>query len=452
MNRTVFLLHRYLGIALGLVVSVWCLSGFVMMYVQYPELTPEQQATSLAPLDLTECCRLPADLSAIAHEPLESLRIEPMAGRPLLRLVLESGERYQVDLAHGKFIDGIGESGAAAVAASYAGVAGIDGFEFQGQLPRDQWTVYGAYDVHRPLFKFSGNDDAGTEWYVSSRTGEVVQWTTASQRFWNWLGAVPHWLYPTLLRQHTLLWSQLVIWLTIFGTFLTVLGVYVGVRQFKARRSGRYSPYRGAALWHHYAGLVMGVFTLIWLVSGFFSMQPWGTLESRSFEAERDRYQGVALTLADALPEIRALAGQAVPEGTVRLEMPVVAGERMLIAWDGQGRRSRLGHELRPVMPAIRQTVDRAAAMIRPGIDVLREGWIAEHDAYYYSHHDDKALPVYRIVYADRERYYLDPVTGAIVHAVDTNGRWYRWFHYALHRGDFTEFVRSRPIWDLMML
>ena len=104
----------------------------------------------------------------------------------------------------------------------------------------------------------------------------VVQATTRGERFWNWLGAVPHWLYPTLLRQHTQVWSQIVIWLTIFGTFLTSLGLYIGIKQYKSRRSGRYSPYRGAALWHHYGGLVFGVMTLIWLVSGFFSMNPWG--------------------------------------------------------------------------------------------------------------------------------------------------------------------------------
>ena len=32
----------------------------------------------------------------------------------------------------------------------------------------------GAYDPHRPLFKFTGEDAARTQWYVSSTTGEIA--------------------------------------------------------------------------------------------------------------------------------------------------------------------------------------------------------------------------------------------------------------------------------------
>ena len=38
MFRLLLLVHRYLGIAFGVIVALWCLSGFVMMYVQYPDL------------------------------------------------------------------------------------------------------------------------------------------------------------------------------------------------------------------------------------------------------------------------------------------------------------------------------------------------------------------------------------------------------------------------------
>ena len=32
MFRLLLLVHRYLGIAIGVIVALWCLSGFVMMY------------------------------------------------------------------------------------------------------------------------------------------------------------------------------------------------------------------------------------------------------------------------------------------------------------------------------------------------------------------------------------------------------------------------------------
>src|SRR5271155_4934332 len=36
--RALFLLHRYLGIAVGALMVTWCVSGVVMMYVSYPAL------------------------------------------------------------------------------------------------------------------------------------------------------------------------------------------------------------------------------------------------------------------------------------------------------------------------------------------------------------------------------------------------------------------------------
>jgi hypothetical protein len=449
MIRLLFLLHRYLGILLGLVVSIWCVSGIVMMYVEYPELDEIDEVASLAELDFSACCRM--DPIARQTGPLRQLRIEMLAGRPVLRLSDGASARHW-DLVSGEPRGAVDDSEAREISLHYAEQVGVDRFRFDGAILRDQWTVYGAYDPHRPLFKFTGYDDAKTQWYVSSATGEIVQSTTVRQRFWNWLGAVPHWLYPTILREHTLVWSQVVIWLTIFGTFLTVFGIYIGLRQYKSRRSGRYSPYRGVSLVHHYVGLVFGVFTLTWLVSGFFSMNPWGVLESRSFAPEDARSRGGEL-LADAAlwNRLEGLTDRAIGPGIVRLDLRVAGGEPFFVAWSQQGRRERLDPvSLRPD-PVTEEIFARAVVALRPGVEVAEAGWIDSDDAYYYSHHETPELPVYRIIYDDGERFYLDRVTAELVYAVDVNRRWYRWLHYALHRGDFP-LLRIRPIWDLWML
>ncbi len=452
MTRYVFLLHRYLGIAAGLVISVWCLSGIVMMYVQFPELTPSEEKAALESLDLGACCELP-EADASQSPTIESLRVEMMAGVPVLRLVYSDGERRTIDLSSGETLQRISATQADAVAAAFASVTGIEDYRNAGSLARDQWTVYGAFDPHRPLYRFEGADSARTTWYVSSATGQVVQATTRWERFWNWLGAVPHWLYPTLLRQHTALWSQIVIWLTIVGTFLTVLGIYVGLRQLRTRRSGRYSPYRGAAFWHHCAGLIFGAFMLTFLVSGFFSMNPWGALETRSFAREVRRQRGTEIRLdADLRSEIEHLKELSLPPDTVRIDAHVVDGERFFVASERAGESSRPQAQPGEIGAFERRALIEAPQRLRPGVDVLEAGWIEKHDAYYYSHHDELPLPVYRIIYSDAERFYLDGLTGQILRAVDANGRWYRWLHYALHRGDFSAALRSRPWWDSFML
>ena len=107
--------------------------------------------------------------------------------------------------------------------------------------------------------------------------GQIVLWTTASQRFWNWLGTIPHFLYFTKLRSDVVLWSQIVIWAATLGTFLALFGLYLGIAQLGS--AARLSPYRGLLSWHHIVGLLFGLVTLTWVVSGLVSMNPWGFLE-----------------------------------------------------------------------------------------------------------------------------------------------------------------------------
>ena len=62
MFRLLILIHRYLGIAFGIIVALWCLSGFVMMYVQYPSLTESEYLAGLPELATGNCCIANADV------------------------------------------------------------------------------------------------------------------------------------------------------------------------------------------------------------------------------------------------------------------------------------------------------------------------------------------------------------------------------------------------------
>ncbi len=57
MLRLVLLIHRYLAVAVGLVMAMWCLSGFVMMYQPFPSFTAAERLAGLAPLRLEKCCQ-----------------------------------------------------------------------------------------------------------------------------------------------------------------------------------------------------------------------------------------------------------------------------------------------------------------------------------------------------------------------------------------------------------
>src|SRR5262249_38492996 len=136
---------------------------------------------------------------------------------------------------------------------------------------------------------------------------QVVHWTTATERFWSWIGAIPHLLSFAELRSRVVLWTEIVIWTSVLGTFLTVLGLYLGITQFKART--KFSPHGGGVYWHHLVGLVFGVATLTFVFSGRISMSPWGCLEDERPCCEQAWLEGRLLKwgeLRASLDAIRA--------------------------------------------------------------------------------------------------------------------------------------------------
>jgi uncharacterized iron-regulated membrane protein len=434
--RVLILIHRYLGIFISIVVLLWCLSGVVMMYVQYPEYTRPEQLAHLELLDLDSCCDLPGDWPEDFS--FTYAEIESFLGNPVLRLA-SGREIWSIDLSSGKLIGQIDALVARSVAERLARGQAV----YKGQKQRDQWTVAGDYDVHRPLHHFALQDDADTEWYVSGTTGQLVLRTTARERFWNRLGAVVHWLYPTQLRRHVLAWSQTVIWLSIAGTFLTLAGLYVGVARYC---KGRGSLYRGWLLWHHYAGLVFGLFTLTWMVSGLLSMTPFGALSGREFSVEHENLRGGEQNYGHVVSSLANLDRNLVAPDTVRLTSSMFAGEFAWIAWSKGAVATRVGAAL-PV-----DRLKTQATRVRPQIHIRSLGLIDQPDAYYYSHHDIRTFPVLRIVYEDGERFYLDTISGELLGAMDSSRRWARWLFHGLHRGDFAAWARRRPLWDLIML
>src|SRR5258707_4401720 len=223
MPRPILLLHRYLGIAVGALMVMWCLSGVVMMYQSYPALGEGARLAHLEPIAWKGCCKIPDTLPAGAQP--GSIGIEMLGGRPVLFL---GGNSRPIDLVTGALIESISLGQAAGVAKRFA-TTNSPQPRLLGLIDRDQWTVSGDFNSERPLFRFGLGDAADTELYVSSSSGRAVQLITARERFWNWLGAVPHWLYFTELRRHAGGWSQVVIYASLLGCFLTGIGIYLGV-------------------------------------------------------------------------------------------------------------------------------------------------------------------------------------------------------------------------------
>jgi hypothetical protein len=140
------------------------------------------------------------------------------------------------------------------------------------RIDYDQWTVSGEFDHDRPLERIALVDDAGTEVYLSSATGTVVLTTTRSARAANYLGSIPHWIYPAPLRHHATIWRALMWWLSLLGTIGAGVGVVIGIVKLAVAIRDRAWPYRGLQAWHHALGLIFAPFILMWIFSGFLSL------------------------------------------------------------------------------------------------------------------------------------------------------------------------------------
>ena len=444
--RALFWTHRWSGVVLALLMAVWSLSGIVMMYVAYPELTREERFAGLEPLDLSACCK--AELPDIPG--LTSGSVEMLEGVPVLRWQGDEGGGT-IRLTDGQSME-IGAKDAAMIAAAHlARATGKAAPEpAVTRIRYDQWTVQDASSRTFALYKASFADAAGSVLYVSGKDGRVVQGTTRSERFWNWLGSIPHWLYFSELRKDGWWWQQVVVYTSLFGTFLTVTGLYIGIRQYG--RGRRRIPYRGWAYWHHVTGLVFGLFTLTWVVSGLFSMQPWGWMESPGADAEQAALAGRSTDQADALALVRALRS-GLPVGTASADISVQGKTAFAVLSDAYGKEARYAlPALTPSTPSEPELRARSEAAM-PGVAIQSAELIRQPDDYYYSHHTKVSFPVWRAIYrdADATRLYFDPATGELMGKIDKPAREFRWWHQALHRLDFGPF-NTRPLWDIVML
>jgi hypothetical protein len=242
-----------------------------------------------------------------------------------------------------------------------------------------------------------------------------------------------------------------VIWLSLAGVFLTIIGLYIGIAHWLAMKGKRWSPYKGVSLWHHLSGLFFGVLTLTWVASGLISMSPWGLFSGSGFKAERDRVRDVWIDGGQIAATLQALTGSPLNNVT-RIESAPLHGKLYLLAYRGS-TVERVDAKTLAAAALQAEDVQRVAKTLAEStgteITLLTEG-----DDYYYSGHDPRSFPVYRVSVddADRTRYYLDPNSADIVGKIGSDERWYRWLFEGLHRWDFSATLRTRPWWDLLVV
>ena len=477
LRRVLILSHRYLGIAVCLLAVMWFATGFVMMYAGgMPRLTPESRLERLPALDLSRVTLTPvqaAERIGALDGPGRTSLVSVM-GRPAYRV---GGGTVFADT--GEVLDEISSADARTVAASFLGVRESQ-VEHVARITRsDQWTLDQSRQL--PLHKFRVADDSATEVYVDPDRAEVVQLTTRKSRTLAWIGTIPHWLYFSALRNHQVLWYRIVVWTSAIVCVVAILGLALGITQFRRRKPFSFSaaiPYSGWTRWHYITGAVFGVFTVTWAFSGMLSMEPFAWTNARGVEVRRDVFTGGELDLAPFNrldPEAwRGLIGERSLKELEFVRMqdehfyvarsvdtpPNLARERLHQPYYITGRAesgrmlvaaSTFEPRREPFSPE--SLVERLRAEL-PDTPIAGYEVLTEYDSYYYSRYRLTPLPVLRVRFEDPAEtwMYIDPAMSAVLSEVPRLARLERWLYNGLHSLDFAFWYNRRPLWDAGMI
>lgn len=480
LRKLLVLSHRYIGIPLSFMFVLWFASAFIMIYAGgMPRITPEMRIEAGLPLDFSRVALSPAEAAERAGFLSGGAGLRTLLGRPVYVFDEPGWGRSLVFADNGERLGGLDELRAREVAADFLGIPAKD-FVFEGLLPEvDQWTLTDSAAL--PFYKFSAADAAGTQVYVSRDNAEVVVYTTRRSRLLAWLGTIPHWLYFKSLRLDQPLWYDIVVWSAGIGTLLAVLGLCLGVTQFRKVRPFRLSraiPYQGLMRWHYILGAVFGLFTLTWVFSGLLSMEPFAWTNAPSLDIDRGVYQEGELDPAafDLPPDSR---WNGLVDGSIKeVEFAWIHGAPYYLAhYSGvEGldsvKRERLHQPYNIIGQAeadsllieagdfrVREgfdpevLVDKLAAAA-PGANVAGYELLASYDDYYYSRNGQLPLPVLRVKFDDpvESWFYVDPRRSEVLTAVNRWGRLERWLYNGLHSLDFAFWYHSRPLWDIGVL
>ena len=469
-NRWLTWFHRWAGVVLGLLFAAWFASGAVLHFVGFPSLPAADRFARSEIIDLRRLNVAPSAALARAEvvtgtSPVDGVRLISVAGTPTYIVsvagtpayVMTSGEK-EIAIAgdRGQVIRRFSAATAGIVAARF-GHASVS--KVTGPLDYDQWIVHQQFDPYRPFFRVRLGDPERTDLYVSAVTGEVVQRTTAHERFWNWCGAVLHWIYFTPVRKDWSLWNQGVWWISLVAVLTSIAGTWIGLHRYlKNRAHGRtgLSPYRGWMRWHHVIGLFASIVVVVWMFSGWLSM-------------DHGRFFSLPVASATESARMRGISFAAITEATP-LDVPGSAGPASVIEFHAIGGRPLL--TIRGALQGDSRILwldsrEASAAPIPETLllSALKAAWPSDAVTLVGSSSTDELYRQAESVPEDalaaitgsggRIRVYVGRFSGRLLAVMNPSRRAYAWVYFCLHTLNFPGLVQhpaARTIVEVPLL
>lgn len=456
-------LHKILGLLLSGLFLMWFLSGFVMIYHSFPRVSPQNRIEKQNAIsgNLPAAENIESLLSDTTR--LQSLSLEMYFDRPALHF---RGRGVPANIYADSFLPLEEHKNSSTIRRTAGQWCDAPILNVDTLQKLDQWIPFGQLKKEFPIYKFTFADAAKHQLYISSQSGRVLQYTDKNQRFWAWLGAIPHWVYFTTLRQEQSLWSNFVKWTSGIGCIMCLTGIILAIQiTWQNRRKGLKVPYKKRWFrWHYISGLIFGIFAITFAFSGLMSMtdlpewlkkKPKSVKESAAPPPRRGGIRGSNGTLSletfqldyrlivETTPGIKSLEW-ATYQGNPYYKVTTDNGTTNI---DASGTQP--GHLFMLTEEMVHTDLKQIYGDSIPYSVTL----ISEYDDYYYSRKKQRApLPVYRAIVEDEmhTRHYYNPKTLS-QQRIDDNTRIRKLLYGGFHSLNF-KFLTDRPVlWNILM-
>lgn len=458
--KAVIKIHRLLGFVLCLLFVIWCLSGFVMMYKGFPSVTIEDKMKIASFVDFDNL-EYPKNLEEfIDLDSISSLKIQAINSEPVFTIETNSETIFNISAdSSSKKITYSGIEAKEIIKNYYSNGVKFKEVELISEL--DQWIPRTRFLSHMPIHRISIDNDERTVWYISSKTGEVLQKLSYSDKVWAWLGAIPHWIYFKDIRINTPLWRFIVITLSFIGVLLSILGIILGINRFRIARKRKLflTPYKKKWFkWHHYLGFTFGIFTFTWILSGLMSMNPLKWSPEKNLTNEQKQLWEGENTLKKNFNEenFNSFMSLIDPNDSI-LSINVNSFDGNIYLAINYNDAKRASFMLNQVPGKVEVNSDlffKKINQLFPKDSITNVQVLNEYDDYYYSRSNSLVLPVFKYELNDptNTAIYIDPITHQVVKKIEQKGRIERWLYNGLHSFDFASLRDKRPLWDIIVI
>ena len=446
--------HRWISIALSLMFAAWFASGIVMIYVPFPSLSDGERIERSEFVDTSDITSLSESFKAAEINIASRIRLLQYQERPILVVEGDSSKVVAVFADSSELVPKLTVENSRDIAEKFSDSPIIS---VSDQIMYDQWVVHDRFDPYRPFFRVDLDDEDRTHLYVSTKTTEVHQKTNRQQRLWNYFGAVIHWIYPTVIRKDWALWDQLVWWVSLFGILGVIAGIILGLKHsvtgWKRGSELLSSPFSGWLAWHHKLGFIFGVFVLLWIFSGWLSMDH-GRLFSTPNPTLNQETNLRGIQLSAALKQVTQ--EDLNKFSNVReFEISALDGRAMLIAKNGQTSELLFTEaNSSPNQDYLISTARSAVSQAWPEMSIKSSYIVAADDVYGHLREGSFPKETLRIILDDVDEtwVHINLDDGHIVSVMDKSRRLYRWLFNGIHSLDLPGFSSKRPLWDIFMV